>query len=134
MRVTLIKKILYIGNNFGGVFLFAAYIESRFNAIIVSCRMVCLLVEYCSIMLIQRLLSLLNSVMLHYRKRFYFSFVSNSLRVRDKEAVCDYVRVYMKKKDLMFHGFFICFRDLSNNRIGCLTPEMFVGLNSLHKL
>ncbi|NXK58695.1 AGRA3 protein, partial [Sylvietta virens] len=33
-----------------------------------------------------------------------------------------------------FYGIFVCFRDLSNNRIGCLTPEMFVGLNNLHKL
>lgn len=72
--------------------------------------------------------------MLHYRNRFYFLFVSNSLNVKNKEAVCDYVGVYMNKIDLMFHIFFVCFRDLSNNRIGCLTPEMFVGLNSLHKL
>lgn len=72
--------------------------------------------------------------MLNYGKRFYFSFVSNFLSIKNIDALCDYVGAYINKTDLMFYGIFVCFRDLSNNRIGCLTPEMFVGLNNLHKL
>lgn len=72
--------------------------------------------------------------MLHIGKSFYFSFVSDSLSIKNIGAFCDSMGMYMSKTDSMRHGIFVCFRDLSNNRIGCLTPEMFVGLNNLHKL
>lgn len=53
-----------------------------------------------------KLFNLFHSLLLHYGKSLYFSFVSNSLSIKNKDALCDYVGMCINKTDSIFHGIF----------------------------